>query len=139
MSAYTHQQSRPAPINFGDPLGPGNNKVQVGIPGYHSEVVSNQEIFYTPDKKDWIKQWEIQNDNYKFVGNIVTKTANNVTLTYQVYSKTIVKSAIYVYQGPIELTGVQALVKIGQTQWIGVLVHEPVMKVKVLIPATPIG
>ena len=139
MSAYTHQQSRPAPINLGDPLGPGNNKVQVGIPGYHSEVVASQEQYRTPEKLDWIKKWEIQNDNYKFVGNIVTKTANNVTLTYQVYSKTIMKSAIYVYQGPIELTGVQALVKIGQTQWIGVLVHEPVMKVKVLIPATPIG
>ena len=139
MSAYTHQQSRPAPINFGDALGPGNNKVQVGIPGYHSKVVSNQEVFRVPDKKDWIQQWAIQNDNYKFVGNIVTKTANNVKVTYQVYEKTIVKSAIYIYQGTLDITGVQSNVKIGQTNWIGLLIHEPVMKVKVLIPATPIG
>ena len=136
LSAMQHQQSRPAPINLGDPLGPGNNKVALGVPGYHSQVTSEQETVYIPKKNDWINEWQIENAIYKFTGQLVTKTAKNVTVTYDVYTRTVTKNMIYVYQGPVTVTGTQANVTMGQTNWIGLVVQEPVMKCRVLIPAS---
>ena len=142
LSAMDHQQSRPAPINLYDQLGPGDQnsktKVVYGIPGYHSDITANQEIKFVPTKNDWINVWEIINNNLKFTGNIVVVTANTTTVTYEVYNSTIRKTAVYVYNGPTSVSGVPMKgspppilnVNFPQTTWIGLVVQSPLLKVE---------
>lgn len=121
LSARIHQQSRPAPINLGDQLGPGNTKVVYGIPGYHSQVTTNQEVTYVPIKNDWINVWNIINNSYKFTGNIsVVKTVEH-TETHDVHTYTVMKSALYFYKGPFSIIGPQGIIQLALTNWTGVL------------------
>ena len=125
LSARLHQQSRSAPINLGDQLGPSNTKVVYGIPGYHSQITANQEITYVPVKNDWINTWEILNNSCKFTGNILVVTTTSTTVTYDVYNMTIKKQAVYLYQGPLTITGPQGTVNIAVTNWVGILNQSP--------------
>ena len=142
LSAMDHQQSRPAPINLGDQIGPGDqnskSKVMYGVPGYHSEITSTQETKYVPSKTDWINIWNITNNNLTFTGNIVVVTATSTTVTYEVYNSTINKTATYMYHGPITVANTPQqgggpptlTVNIPNTTWQGIIVQAPLLQVK---------
>lgn len=136
LNARLHQQSFPAPINVGTPLGPGSSsdqtKVMVGIPGYHSQVVSLNENVVIPTKTDTIDVWMIGNkSSLTYVGNLVVSTATSVAETYQLHTHTVEKNfTINAPKAPVTITAMTVTVTCPLITHLGVFQQMPLSKFK---------
>ena len=143
LEARLHQQSYPAPIMLGDELGPGDNnsrtKVAVGVPGFHSHIVSTKEEVHIPTKDDDISEWTVLNNQLTFNGNIITVVATQTSFTSEAIVYTINKSSSYTYNGLVTLNGPGgANVTISITNWNGTFNQQPLMAVNKIVSKSPI-
>lgn len=121
MASMVHFQSWMGPITAQTQIPDGKGTVgPLTGPGEHQEHTTTLEQVNIPgSKQDNINDWQIQNQNYKFVGNVYTQIDNNYNHTYQVRVEVVTKT--------YNLTGVVTNVDIGLTTWKGIFDQGPTM------------